>query len=108
MDQDYKRNKVTVCAHLQHIFNSFIVKEGRPGPGADNFFNLEKLISKFSHDSSLSGITKDDKLSSGLVHMKRQQTQPFIDLSNDPKGKDKKECEIPNNNSILLTKSVST
>ena len=30
IDLDYKRNKVTVCAHLSNIFNSFVVKKGRP------------------------------------------------------------------------------
>ena len=32
VDQDYKRNKVTVCAHLQNIFNSFTVRKGRATP----------------------------------------------------------------------------
>jgi hypothetical protein len=30
VDQDYKRNKVTVCAHLQNIYNSWCLKRGRP------------------------------------------------------------------------------
>ena len=32
IDADYKRNKVTVCAHLSNIFNSYVVKRGRPIP----------------------------------------------------------------------------
>ena len=30
VDQDYKKNKVTVYAHLQNIYNSFTVKRGKP------------------------------------------------------------------------------
>ena len=40
--------------------------------------------------------------------MKRQQTQPNIDNTNEYKPKDKKDPDIPNSNGILLTKSFST
>lgn len=47
VDADYKRNKVTVCANLSNIYNSFIVRYGRPGPGVNNYFDIEKWLSKF-------------------------------------------------------------
>ena len=42
VDQDYKKNKVTVCAHLQNIYNSFCVKRGKPTYQMNNYFDIEK------------------------------------------------------------------
>jgi len=47
VDADYKRNKVTVCANLSNIYNTFIVRHGRPGPNVNNFFDIEKWLAKF-------------------------------------------------------------
>jgi hypothetical protein len=47
VDADYKHNKVTVCANLSNIYNTFIVRHGRPGPHLNNFFDIEKWASKF-------------------------------------------------------------
>ena len=47
VDTDYKRNKVTVCANLSNIYNTFIVRHGRPGPNVNNFFDIDKWLTKF-------------------------------------------------------------
>lgn len=47
VDADYKRNKVTVCANLSNIYNTFVVRHGRPGPNVNNFFDIEKWMAKF-------------------------------------------------------------
>lgn len=44
VDQDYKKNKVTVCAHLQNIYNSFVVKRGKATHQMNNFFDIEKWL----------------------------------------------------------------
>ena len=84
------------------------MKHGRPATGLDNFFNLEKLLNKFAQDSGSGLISKDEKLANGGNSMKRQQTQPNIDNTNEYKPKEKKDPDIPNSNGILLTKSYST
>lgn len=45
IDQDYKKNKVTVCAHLQNIFNSSNVKRGKY-PTINNYFDIEKWLTR--------------------------------------------------------------
>lgn len=47
VDSDYKKNKVTVCANLSNIYNTFIVRNGRPGPNVNNFFDIDKWLAKF-------------------------------------------------------------
>lgn len=46
VDQDYKKNKVTVCAHLQNIFNTFVVKRGKATYQMNNYFDIEKWLMK--------------------------------------------------------------
>ena len=46
VDQDYKKNKVIVCAHLQNIYNSFCVKRGRAQITQNNYFDIEKWLQK--------------------------------------------------------------
>ena len=46
VDQDYKKNKVTVCAHLQNIYNSYCVKRGKATPGINNYFDIDKWSNK--------------------------------------------------------------
>ena len=75
----------------------------------DNFFNIEKLISKFAADTpTIGGMSKDDKLASGMTNtLKRQQTLPGLD-NNEYNSKAKKDMDFLNSNNILLTKSLST
>jgi hypothetical protein len=43
LDEDYKINKVTVCAHISHVFNSYIIQRGKPFPNnVPNFFDIER------------------------------------------------------------------
>ena len=56
VDQDYKKNKVTVCAHLQNIYNSYSVKRGRPTPQMNNYFDIDKWLSKVTGNA---GANKD-------------------------------------------------
>ena len=65
-------------------------------------------MNKFAQDSGSGLISKDEKLTNGGNSMKRQQTQPNIDNTNEYKPKEKKDPNIPNSNGILLTKSFST
>ena len=49
LDQDYKKNKMTVCAHLTNLYNSFQIQHGNQiGLKDVNFFDIEKWNSK--HD----------------------------------------------------------
>lgn len=48
VDQDYKKNKVTVCAHLQNIYNSYCTKRGKPSHQMSNYFDIDKWINKMS------------------------------------------------------------
>ena len=81
------------------------MRHGRPDARVDNYFNIDKLISKLAADTP--GIASaTDKLSSGLTsNLKRQQTLPG---PMDAINKDKKDIDFHNNNNILLTKSAST
>jgi len=47
VDQDYKKNKTTVCAHLTNLYNSYLVRHGRPSSEVHNFFDLDKFCAKF-------------------------------------------------------------
>jgi hypothetical protein len=40
IDEDYKVNKITVCAHLLNIYNSFVVSQGRNS--TINYFDIDK------------------------------------------------------------------
>ena len=60
VDEDYQRNKITVCAHFLNIFNSFVVSRGRHSP---NFFDIERWT---SHHQAL----LKHKKSRGLGKMK--------------------------------------
>ena len=63
VDQDYKKNKVTVCAHLQNIYTSFCVKRGKTTHQMNNYFDIEKCISKMSaHTNSNSGNSPSKEL----------------------------------------------
>lgn len=61
VEQDYKKHKVIVCAHLQNVFNSFCLKRGKTNYGA-NYFDIEKWINKMTPGlQSGSSPTKDIK-----------------------------------------------
>ena len=49
VDQDYKKNKVTGCAHLQNIYNSFCVKRGKPTYQMNNYFDIDKWNTKMGN-----------------------------------------------------------
>ena len=53
VDQDYKRNKVTVCAHLQNIFNTFNVRKGKQGSQQTNYFDIDKWLLKYGGPKEL-------------------------------------------------------
>ena len=95
VDSDYKKNKVTVCAHLQNIYNSFNVRRGRPMPTQDNYFDLEKWNLKLNSGKNDG---EKDKMNQSL---RRQETMP----GNLRDEKDQREY---NPNMILLSKSNST
>lgn len=46
VDQDYKKNKVTVCAHVQNIYNSFNIRRGRPTLQMNNYFDIDRWMAK--------------------------------------------------------------
>ena len=46
VDQDYKKNKVTGCGHLQNIYNSFCVQRGKPTYQMNNYFDIDKWNAK--------------------------------------------------------------
>ena len=41
-ESNNKKNKVTVCAHLQNIYNHFTVKRGKALPHQNNYFDIDK------------------------------------------------------------------
>lgn len=91
VDQDYKRNKVTVCAHLQNIFNSFCVKRGKLPLNVTNYIDIDKLQKKFDPNSG--------KDSSPAKELRRVNT--LANMASN--GEEHKEKE-----NYLLTKSNST
>ena len=94
VDQDYKKNKVTVCSHLQNIFNSYCVKRGRPTPQMNNYFDIDKWINKITGNTE-----KASKDGSPGKELKRQGTIGNVD------GTDGLTREKEN---YLLMKSNST
>lgn len=92
VDQDYKRNKVTVCAHLQNIFNSFCVKRGKLPSTITNYIDLEKLQKKFDPNSG--------KDSSPAKELRRVNTLANMASNGEENPKEKEN--------FLLTKSNST
>ena len=52
VDQDYKKNKVTVCAHLQNIFTTFCVRRGKATHQMNNFFDIDKWVNKMTGNSN--------------------------------------------------------
>lgn len=104
VDADYKRNKVTVCANLTNIYNTFIVRQGRPGPNVNNFFDIDKWLNKFgqcSEENQKSGVEKD---------LKRMNTlQNFNEEKNVLANKETVNKEgFIHQKAILLPKSLST
>lgn len=104
MDADYKRNKVTVCANLSNIYNTFIVRHGRPGPNVNNFFDIDKWLAKFGQidDAPKQGFDKD---------LKRMNT--VANLNEEKSGLIKQESMVnkegqAHQKSLLLPKSMST
>lgn len=93
VDQDYKKNKVTVCAHLQNIFNSFNVKRGKAPPTLNNYFDIDKFINKLQGNPTQGNSPVKD---SGAV---RRQTTLNINATD--------ESHVIKEN-FLLTKSNST
>ena len=75
VDADYKRNKVTVCANLSNIYNTFIVRNGRPGNNVNNFFDIEKWLNKFGNEC-------EEEKHMAERDLKRINTQ--ANFSNDP------------------------
>ena len=94
VDQDYKKNKVTVCCHIQNIFNTYSVKRGRPTPQMNNYFDIDKWMNKITGNTD-----KANKDGSPGKELKRQNT-----LGNGD-GADGQAREKEN---YLLTKSNST
>ena len=48
VDQDYKKNKVTVCAHLQNIFTTYCVRRGKATHQMNNYFDIDKWMNKIT------------------------------------------------------------
>ena len=71
----------------------------------DNYFNIEKLISKLAADTP-SLVSNADKLSSGLSS--NLKTAKPLPTKIEDTAKDKKDVDFHNSNNILLTKSMST
>lgn len=97
VDQDYKKNKVTVCAHLQNIYNSFVLKRGKATYQMNNFFDIEKWANK------MEGGAKNDKTSSTqspTKELRRVNTLAGMLNSSDD--------QIRERENYLLTKSNST
>ena len=93
VDQDYKRNKVTVCAHLQNIFNSYCVKRGKLPAGSSNYFDLEKFQKKLDPNY----VPKD---ASPTKELRRVNTLANMVNSGEENQKEK--------DNFLLSKSNST
>lgn len=77
VDADYKRNKVTVCANLSNIYNTFIVRHGRPGPNLNNFFDIDKWLAKFgqfSDDATKQGADKDLKRMNTVANLNEEKS----------------------------------
>lgn len=104
VDADYKRNKVTVCANLSNIYNTFIVRNGRPGPTVNNFFDIDKWLAKFGQieEAAKQGAEKD---------LKRMNT--VGNLNEEKSGLTKQDSLVNkegqvHQKSLLLPKSLST
>lgn len=102
VDTDYKRNKVTVCANLSNIYNTFIVRHGRPGPAVNNFFDIEKWLAKFGQCAEDAPSKEKD--------LKRMNT---VGNFNEDKAALLKQESVVNKDathqrSLLLPKSLST
>ena len=46
LDKDYTKNKVTVCANLSNLFNSFMVSKSKD-QSENNFFDYEKWLQEY-------------------------------------------------------------
>ena len=92
VDQDYKKNKVTVCAHLQNIFNSFQSKRGKQ-PHLNNFFDIEKWLIRMGEKS----LTKESNSPSKEMRRTNTLAQP-LNFEEEPQKRD----------NFLLAKSNST
>ena len=91
VDQDYKKNKVTVCAHLQNIYNSFGAKRGKPTLATTNYFDIEKW------NNRLNGIQQ--KQDSPAKELRRNNT--LAKINNEEEQPRERE-------NYLLSKSNST
>ena len=81
-----------MCAHLQNIYNSFVVKRGRPTLQINNFFDIDKMNNKYAaRVNAENSPTKDPKRGDASKGANNAPDEP--------------ERKIEN---YLLTKSSST
>ena len=92
VDQDYKKNKVTVCAHIQNIYNMFCVKRGKATYQMNNYFDIDKWNNKVNNSA------KDN--SSPSKELRRVNTLASMGLNLDDAPREKEN--------YLLSKSNST
>ena len=81
VDQDYKKNKVTVCAHLQNIYTSYCVKRGKATYQMNNYFDIDKWINKMSGNSnsgSGNSPTKELKRTNTIGNMSNADDQDRV------------------------------
>ena len=95
VDQDYKKNKVTVCAHLQNIYNHFTVKRGKALPHQNNYFDIDKWQCRMG---AVKKEVKDANSPSKELRRINTLATPFNQHEEAPAGKD----------NFLLSKSNST
>ena len=97
VDQDYKKNKVTVCAHLQNIYNSYVVKRGRPTLQMNNYYDVDKMNNKYAAKiNAENSPTKDQKRDlSKIANISPEE--PERRTENYLLTKSASTCHIPDN-----------
>lgn len=94
VDQDYKKNKVTVCAHMQNIYNTFCIRRGKATPQMNNYFDIDRWAMKMEGKKE----SKDQGSPTKVIRRENTLAQPFLN----------QEEELARKENFLLTKSNST
>lgn len=100
---------MTVCANLSNIYNSFIVRHGRPGPNVNNYFDVEKWLAKFGQlggdESQKQGFEKDLKRNNTVANINEDKSPG---LTKPEPLRDIRDAATHPQKQILLPKTLST
>jgi hypothetical protein len=60
IDNDYVKNKITVCCHLGNIYNTFNVRKGRPTMSQSNYFDTTEWLAREQVKRDMKNIDKQN------------------------------------------------